>query len=94
MCRGEDRQVELSVCLSVFQALPVCLSVCLSVGLCLSVCLSVSLSVCCYSLTLSSSGPMCAACNASAGYGVTMDLRFCTRECSAGGVVLFVLICE
>ena len=45
-------------------------------------------------LTVSSSGPMCAACNASAGYGVTMDLRFCTRECSAGGPVLFVLICE
>ena len=73
------------------------LSLCLSSGLCLSVCLSVCKFVCVYVLLQPYSvivGPMCAACNASAGYGVTMDLRFCTRECSAGGVVLFVLICE
>lgn len=34
---------------------------------------------------------MCGDCKD--GYGVTFDLRFC-RRCGAGGIVLFVSICE
>ena len=40
------------------------------------------------------SGPLCAMCDADRDYGITMDLTRCTQECSAGGAILFVLICE
>ena len=43
---------------------------------------------------LYTSGHLCAMCDADRGYGITMDLTRCTRECSAGGAILFVLICE
>ena len=36
-------------------------------------------------------GKLCGECKD--GYGVTFDLRFC-RHCGAGGIVLFVFICE
>ncbi len=37
-------------------------------------------------------GPLCGDCDQ--GYGVTFDLRFCKKDCGAGGIVLFIVICK
>ena len=37
-------------------------------------------------------GTLCGDCEE--GYGVTFDLRSCRTNCGAGGIVLFVVICE